>query len=84
MIMEKGILAQPQARLFEFRKKRSQLHYRFIRYDLAGRYSVKANSAETQAVDLERSINHVSAKTPRWTGGSTDSQASLPRHTSNT
>lgn len=29
---------------------------RLVHYDLAGRYSVKANSAETMAIDLARSL----------------------------
>ena len=29
---------------------------RLAHYDLAGRYSIKANSAETQAIDLEGAL----------------------------
>lgn len=44
---------------------------RLIHYDLAGRYGLKAESAQTEALDLEASIPRA-IKPDRWASSSED------------
>ena len=56
MIMEKTYWLSRKRASLKLAQNAASSEARLVHYDLAGRYSVKATSAETQAIDLATAL----------------------------